>query len=79
MCLGEVLAKMEIFLYFTSLLHVFDISVPEGKELPNLKGFSGVTITPESFEVKIQLFLTPSSLMFVLTENEGRQGKMTET
>nr|XP_018918263.1 PREDICTED: cytochrome P450 18a1 [Bemisia tabaci] len=51
MCLGEVLAKMEIFLYFTSLLHVFDISVPEGKELPNLKGFSGVTITPESFEV----------------------------
>lgn len=51
MCLGDVLARMELFLYFSSLLHSFDISVPDGDTLPSLKGNAGVTITPDVYRV----------------------------
>lgn len=60
MCLGDVLARMELFLFFSSLLHVFHIRLPEGQSLPSLRGNTGVTITPDSFKVsrKILFFLT---------------------
>lgn len=58
MCLGDVLARMELFLYFSSLLHCFDISVPEGDTLPSLKGNAGVTITPNAYKV----CLTPRNM-----------------
>lgn len=51
MCLGDVLARMELFLYFSCLLHCFDLSVPEGETLPSLKGNAGITITPDAFKV----------------------------
>ncbi|XP_055909303.1 cytochrome P450 18a1 [Eupeodes corollae] len=51
MCLGDVLARMELFLFFSSFMHCFHISLPEGKPLPSLKGNVGVTITPEAFRV----------------------------
>ncbi|XP_060528418.1 cytochrome P450 18a1 [Cylas formicarius] len=51
MCLGEVLARMEIFMFFSSLLHRFHVRVPEGETLPSLKGISGVTINPTAFKV----------------------------
>lgn len=51
MCLGDVLARMELFLYFSSLLHCFDITVPAGEQLPSLKGNAGVTITPDFYRV----------------------------
>ncbi|XP_022902514.1 cytochrome P450 18a1 [Onthophagus taurus] len=50
-CLGEVLARMELFLFFSSLLHCFDLEVPSGEDLPSLEGFYGVTITPRPFKI----------------------------
>jgi 26-hydroxylase len=54
MCLGDVLARMELFLFFSSLVHTFDISLPEGGTLPSLKGNAGITVTPDSFKVSFQ-------------------------
>lgn len=56
MCLGDVLARMELFLFFSSLVHTFEISLPEGEKLPSLKGNTGVTVTPDSYKVS---FLDP--------------------
>ena len=51
MCLGDHLAEKEFFLFFSSLLHVFDIQNPSGSPLPGLRGVAGVTVTPTDFEV----------------------------
>lgn len=51
MCLGIVLARMELFLFFSSIMHRFEITLPEGAELPSLKGNPGVTISPDHFAV----------------------------
>lgn len=51
-CLGDVLAKAELFLFFSSLLHVFNLRLPEGAVQPDLRGQAGVTVSPQSFQVK---------------------------
>lgn len=51
MCLGDVLARMELFLFFSSLVHTFDIGLPEGAPLPSLRGNAGITVTPDPFKV----------------------------
>lgn len=51
MCLGDVLAKAELFLFLSSLLHVFSLQVPEGHPMPSLKGRAGVTVSPEKFQM----------------------------
>lgn len=53
-CLGDKLAHMEIFLFFSSLMHMFNLRLPEGASLPTLNGIVGVTISPEPFEVCLQ-------------------------
>lgn len=51
MCLGDTLARMELFLFFSSMMHMFNLSLPEGAPLPSLQGNIGVTISPEPFKV----------------------------
>lgn len=52
MCIGEVLTRNTIFLFFTSLLQEFWFSVPEEDPEPSLVPLSGFTIAPRSFRVK---------------------------
>ncbi|XP_078698204.1 cytochrome P450 2J1-like [Branchiostoma floridae x Branchiostoma belcheri] len=50
-CLGEQLARMELFLFFTSLMQHFTFKLPEGAPLPPTKGKIGIANTPEDFEL----------------------------
>jgi 26-hydroxylase len=59
MCLGDVLARMELFLFFSSIMHTFNLQLPEGEPLPSLKGNVGVTISPQAYNV----ILTPRPLV----------------
>ncbi|KAJ8020812.1 Cytochrome P450 2U1 [Holothuria leucospilota] len=52
-CMGESLAKLELFLFFSAMLHQFSFSVPEGTVAPSLEGDLGITIMPKPFEVVI--------------------------
>ncbi|XP_066280169.1 cytochrome P450 2D3-like [Branchiostoma lanceolatum] len=49
-CLGEQLAKMELFLFLTIMLQQFIFKLPEGAR-PNFDGILGATLRPESFEL----------------------------
>jgi methyl farnesoate epoxidase/farnesoate epoxidase len=51
-CIGEVLARNTLFLFFTSLLQDFWFSVPEGHPQPSLVPLSGFTLAPAPFIVK---------------------------
>ena len=55
-CLGEQLARMELFVFVANFLHSFDFLRPPGNdELPSLDdGRQGVTMAPPPYEVVIQ-------------------------
>ncbi|XP_077870393.1 cytochrome P450 2U1-like [Saccoglossus kowalevskii] len=50
-CLGEKLAKMELFIFFTALLQNYTFTVPDDKPSPSLKAQVGINLFPEAFEV----------------------------
>lgn len=53
MCLGLVLARSELFLFFTSILHVFNLAKHADEPLPSMDGVMGTTYTPKPFKVSI--------------------------
>ncbi|XP_078117846.1 cytochrome P450 2U1 isoform X2 [Sander vitreus] len=50
-CMGEQLAKMELFLAVTSLLQAFRFRLPEGTPPPTLNGRFGLTLAPCPYTV----------------------------
>ncbi|KAJ8277873.1 hypothetical protein GJAV_G00081100 [Gymnothorax javanicus] len=50
MCPGEQLARMELFLFFTSMLQRFTLCCPKGLEL-TLKSQVGITCGPKPFKI----------------------------
>ncbi|XP_038054780.1 cytochrome P450 2J6-like [Patiria miniata] len=50
-CIGEHLAKMEIFLFFAFFMHQFTFKTPEDSPPLTLKGKGGLTHSPQPFEL----------------------------
>ncbi|XP_033626927.1 cytochrome P450 2J6-like [Asterias rubens] len=50
-CLGEHLAKMELFIFFTFLLHQFTLKNPPGAPPVSFKGIAGGTWAPLDFKL----------------------------
>ncbi|XP_077997723.1 cytochrome P450 2U1-like [Glandiceps talaboti] len=53
-CMGDQLAKKEIFLYFASLMHQFKFSQPKGTERLTVEVDFGITLVPKPFDVIIE-------------------------
>lgn len=52
-CMGEQLAKMELFLMFVNLFQSFSFALADDSKNPAMEGRFGLTLAPYPFEVKI--------------------------
>ena len=50
-CVGDNLAKMELFIYFTSVLQAFDIRIPEGMPTPSMEPNVGLNMSPKEYRI----------------------------
>ena len=51
MCIGDSLAKMELFLFMTSLLQRFEFRMPDADNPPSTEGTQGITRFPLKYEL----------------------------
>ncbi|XP_003787258.1 steroid 17-alpha-hydroxylase/17,20 lyase [Otolemur garnettii] len=54
-CVGEVLARQELFLVMSWLLQRFDLELPDDGQLPSLEGNPSVVFLIKPFKVKIKV------------------------
>jgi len=52
-CLGETLAKTELFLFFTGLVHQYKFLPEDEKNIPSEDSVFGITLLPKPFNVKL--------------------------
>ncbi|XP_025097076.1 cytochrome P450 2U1-like isoform X2 [Pomacea canaliculata] len=48
-CLGEKVARVQLFLYIATMIQRFHFAPPKGGHLPSLQGIIGLTCSPEHF------------------------------
>ncbi|XP_055502991.1 LOW QUALITY PROTEIN: steroid 17-alpha-hydroxylase/17,20 lyase-like [Leucoraja erinacea] len=53
-CVGEVLTKMQLFLFIATFLQHFTVEVPAGHQLVGLNGKFGIVLQPEKFKVQLK-------------------------
>ena len=51
-CLGESLAKVELFIFFASMMHKFNVRTESANEKPSTKYRPGVTLSPLPFKAR---------------------------
>ena len=51
MCLGEQLARQELFLFFTGIVHLFNIGLPEGAAMVNDTPVPGLVLKPLPYKL----------------------------
>ena len=51
-CLGETLAKTELFIFFTGLIEKFEIKLADENNKPSTKYRPGINLTPYPFKVR---------------------------
>ncbi|XP_031538544.1 steroid 17-alpha-hydroxylase/17,20 lyase isoform X2 [Vicugna pacos] len=54
-CIGEMLARQEIFLFMAGLLQRFDLEIPDDGQLPSLEGKPSLVFQIHPFKVKIKV------------------------
>ena len=52
-CLGEVMARNLLFLFYTTLLQQFSFSLPQGHKTPSTLCLPGITTAPQPFSVTV--------------------------
>ena len=52
-CLGETLAKTELFLFFTGLVQQYKFQPEDEKNIPTEDSVFGITSLPKHFKVKL--------------------------
>lgn len=52
-CVGENIARWSLFMYFATFMHAFEMIVPDGVGLPDIKPLDGITLQPKSFQIKL--------------------------
>lgn len=54
-CMGETLAKSNVFLFITSMLQRFTFTTPPGEQRPTTEVLDGVTPAPTPFNALVSL------------------------
>lgn len=50
-CLAETLAKIQLFLFFTHLLHKFELKVANNAQMPDTEGIFAASLVPKPFKI----------------------------
>ncbi|KHJ78427.1 hypothetical protein OESDEN_21952 [Oesophagostomum dentatum] len=61
-CLGENLARYELFLLFTTLLQKYEFLPIEGEPLPSLQRSQGMTNVPQKYRCVVALRKPPTAI-----------------